>query len=69
MTPNVLVADKQADLMPLDQDEDDHSNEPLKKEKRTGPDEQLLRGIEILKNGAKPAPATAASAAAGSAVQ
>jgi carboxyl-terminal processing protease len=63
VTPNVLVADKQNDLMGLDQEETESSNEPLKKEKRTGPDEQLLRGIDVLKNGIKKVPAAAAAAA------
>jgi carboxyl-terminal processing protease len=56
VTPNILVADKDADLVPVPEDEQGgNPNEPLKKEKKTGPDEQLRRAIEVLKNGEKAA--------------
>jgi carboxyl-terminal processing protease len=63
VTPNILVADKDADFVSPDQDQDETPNEPLKKEKRTGPDEQLRRAIEVLKNGDNSAPAPAANTA------
>jgi carboxyl-terminal processing protease len=68
VTPNILVADKDADsASPDDEDQEVATNEPLKKErdrKRSGPDEQLKRAIEVLKNGDKGAPQSASSAPA-----
>jgi carboxyl-terminal processing protease len=63
VTPNILVADKDTDFVSPDQDQDETPNEPLKKEKRTGPDEQLRRAIEVLKNGDNTAPAPATNTA------
>jgi carboxyl-terminal processing protease len=69
VTPNILVADNDADsVSPDDEDQDNLTNEPLKKErdrKRAGPDEQLRRAIEVLKNGDKNAPQSASSAGTG----
>ena len=53
VTPNILVADKDADLAGPDEEEGTNTNEPLKKDKKTGPDDQLRRAIEVLKNGDK----------------
>jgi carboxyl-terminal processing protease len=51
VTPNILVADKDEDFVLPDEDQDSTSkDEPLKKEKKNGPDEQLRRAIEVLKN-------------------
>jgi carboxyl-terminal processing protease len=63
VTPNILVADKDTDFASPDEDRDENPNEPLKKEKRTGPDEQLRRAIEVLKNGDNSAPAPATNTA------
>ena len=64
ITPNILVADKEDDFVLPDEDEDS-APEPLKKKDNNGPDEQLRRAIQVLKNGDKAAEATnpAASAA------
>jgi carboxyl-terminal processing protease len=69
VTPNILVADKDADFVPPDEDQDDNTNEPLKKDKRTGPDEQLRRAIEVLKGGdnSAPGPATKTASTSGAA--
>jgi carboxyl-terminal processing protease len=63
ITPNILVADKDSDFVPPDEDQDQTTNEPLKKDKRTGPDEQLRRAIEVLKNGDNRAPGPATKTA------
>lgn len=53
ITPNILVADKQDDFVLPDEDEGEQKNEPLKKEPKTGPDDQLNRAIQVLKNNAQ----------------
>ncbi len=50
ITPNILVADKDDDIALPDEDQTPSTNEPLKKEKKSGNDEQLRRAIEVLKN-------------------
>lgn len=50
VTPNIVVADKDDDAVIPDEDENSDSNEPLKKDKPKGPDEQLQRAIQVLKN-------------------
>jgi carboxyl-terminal processing protease len=52
ITPNILVADKDEEFVLPDEDNDNNSNEPLKK-KEKGTDEQLHRAIEVLKNASK----------------
>jgi carboxyl-terminal processing protease len=52
VTPNILVADNEEDFV-APEDEDANPKEPLKKDKKTGPDEQLRRAIEVLKTGDK----------------
>lgn len=62
ITPNILVADKDDDFVLPDEDSNSTAkDEPLKKDKQqNGPDEQLRRAIEVLKNnGAKAAKAGA----------
>lgn len=49
VTPNILVADKDDDVILPDEDQN-NDNEPLRKEPRKGPDEQLNRAIQVLKN-------------------
>jgi len=62
ITPNILVADKADDVViPDDDDTSPKADEPLKKEKPTGPDEQLQRAIQVLKNGTQKAAAAAPS--------
>jgi carboxyl-terminal processing protease len=48
ITPNILVADKQDDFVLPDEEEGTNKNEPLKKDQKTGPDEQLNRAIQVL---------------------
>jgi carboxyl-terminal processing protease len=55
ITPNILVADKDDDAILPDEDETPNANEPLKKEKSKGPDEQLQRAIQVLKGGTQKA--------------
>jgi carboxyl-terminal processing protease len=51
VTPNILVADKDADIVaPEDEQENPEANEPLEKDRKSGPDEQLQRAIELLKS-------------------
>ncbi len=57
ITPNILVADKEDDVVLPDEDEDNKPDEPLKKDKPKGPDEQLQRAIQVLKNGTQKAAA------------
>ncbi|HYH00917.1 MAG TPA: S41 family peptidase [Terriglobales bacterium] len=64
ITPNILVADKDEDLVLPDEDEGVKTNEPLKKEPKTGPDEQLQRAIQVLKNNGQRADAAPAASAA-----
>jgi carboxyl-terminal processing protease len=59
ITPNILVADKDDDAVLPDEDETPKTNEPLKKEKPKGPDEQLQRAIQVLKSGTQKAAAAA----------
>lgn len=59
ITPNILVADKEDDVVLPDDDEDNKTDEPLKKDKPKGPDEQLQRAIQVLKNGTQKAAAAA----------
>ncbi len=61
VTPNIMVADNTDDFVLPDDDQDNTPNEPLKKEKKNGPDEQLRRAIEVLKNGNKNAAAGTAA--------
>jgi carboxyl-terminal processing protease len=61
ITPNVLVADNEDDYV-APEDEGSSSKEPLKKDKKAGPDEQLHRAIDVLKTGDK-GPAASQSAA------
>ena len=63
VTPDILVAGKEEDFV-APEDEVENPKETLRKEKRAGPDEQLLRAIEVLKTGDKGAAAKPASAAA-----
>lgn len=62
ITPNILVADKDDDAVLPDEDETPNTNEPLKKDKPKGPDEQLQRAIQVLKNGTQKAAAAAPGA-------
>jgi carboxyl-terminal processing protease len=58
ITPNILVADKDEDaVLPDDEDNAPNNNEPLKKDKPKGPDEQLQRAIQVLKNNTQKASA------------
>jgi carboxyl-terminal processing protease len=50
ITPNIMVADKADDAIVPDEDETPNTTEPLKKEKPSGPDVQLQRAIQVLKN-------------------
>ncbi|MGA3211475.1 MAG: S41 family peptidase [Terriglobales bacterium] len=50
VTPNILVADNNDDAVSPEDEPEPSPNEPLKKDK-AGPDEQLHRAIEVLKNG------------------
>lgn len=52
VTPNIMVADKDDDaVLPDEEPSSTTKDEPLKKEKKkNGPDEQLRRAIEVLKN-------------------
>lgn len=59
ITPNILVADKDEDIVLPDEDENGTPNEPLKKDKPKGPDEQLQRAIQVLKNNTQKASAAA----------
>ncbi len=59
ITPNILVADKEDDAVLPDEDETPNVNEPLKKEKPKGPDDQLQRAIQVLKSGNQKAAAAA----------
>lgn len=59
ITPNILVADKDDDTVLPDEDETPKANEPLKKERSKGPDEQLQRAIQVLKSGTPKAAAAA----------
>lgn len=59
VTPNILVADNDADFVSPDDDQETNDNQPLTKDKKTGPDEQLRRAIEVLKNSDKAAQAAA----------
>jgi carboxyl-terminal processing protease len=59
ITPNILVADKDDDAVLPDEDETPKANEPLKKERPTGPDVQLQRAIQVLKGGTQKAAAAA----------
>jgi carboxyl-terminal processing protease len=52
--PNIVVADNEDDYV-APEDEDTNPKEPLQKDKKTGPDEQLRRAIEVLKTGDKSA--------------
>ncbi|MFB3814812.1 MAG: S41 family peptidase [Terriglobales bacterium] len=61
ITPNILVADNTLDDF-LGGDEESASGAPLRREKKDGPDEQLRRAIEVLKNSEKRADAAAAGA-------
>lgn len=61
VTPNILVADKDDDAVLPDEDEVQNDNEPLKKEKPKGPDQQLERAIQVLKGGNQKAAAAAAT--------
>ncbi len=63
VTPNILVADNDDDFILPDEDQDSNTNEPLKKEPRKGPDQQLNRAIQVLKNNAQRADAGNAAAA------
>lgn len=67
ITPNILVADKDEDAVLPDEDEGVKTNEPLKKEPRKGPDEQLQRAIQVLKNNGQRADAATPAAAAATA--
>jgi carboxyl-terminal processing protease len=68
ITPNILVADKDDDAVLPDEDEGATTpNEPLKKEPRKGPDDQLQRAIQVLKNNGQRADAAAPAAAAATA--
>jgi carboxyl-terminal processing protease len=61
VTPNIMVADKDDDFVLPDEDQDNTSkDEPLKKEKKSGEDEQLRRAIEVLKNSGQKAAAAGA---------
>ena len=60
VTPNIIVADKDEDVVLPDEDETPAVNEPLKKETPKGPDEQLQRAIQVLKNGTQKADAATA---------
>ncbi len=57
VTPNIMVADNSEDFVLPDDDQDNAPNESLKRDKKAGPDEQLHRAIEVLKNGNKRADA------------
>jgi carboxyl-terminal processing protease len=67
VTPNIVVADRNDDLVLPDDDQDNNPNAPLKKEPKTGPDEQLNRAIQVLKNNAQRADASDTAAAAATA--
>jgi carboxyl-terminal processing protease len=61
VTPNILVADNEDDFV-APEDEDTNPNAPLQKDKKAGPDDQLHRAIEVLKNGDKSAVASTPAA-------
>lgn len=63
VTPNILVADRDDDFVLPDEDQEPNANEPLKKEQKKGPDQQLNRAIQVLKNNAQRADAGNAAAA------
>ena len=56
ITPNVLVADSNDDFLVPDEDENAQPDEKQQeKEKKTAPDDQLNKAIDVLKNPAQKA--------------
>jgi carboxyl-terminal processing protease len=61
VTPNILVADKRDDFVSPDDEDDNVTPDQDTKKKDQGPDEQLNRAIQVLKNNTQKASAATAS--------